>query len=116
MYSDHACCQTDRNEADLEDEVAATTHVAKHSIPPETSDTTPSNKRIKSATTNTAKDQKKKVAPTSDSSQGFEIEYICVCPPAEYRASEANTDDDDEDDEKPEACGGPKCVCNKPAT
>jgi len=39
-----------------------------------------------------------------------------VSPPSAYRDLEVSTDEDDEDDEKAEICGGPKCVCNKPAT
>jgi len=105
-----------RTEADLDDAIAPETQIAKGSERPETSDTSLSNKRPKNAFTKTAKDKEKEVASISKSSQGPEIEYICVCAPSEYRALEVDPDADDEDDEKAEACGGPKCVCNKPAT
>ena len=105
-----------RTEAHLSEEVAPTTQIVKGSKRPETSDSSLSNKRIKNASTKTATNKNTKAASISKSSQGPEIEYICVCPPSEYRALEVDPDADDEDDEKSEACGGPKCVCNKPAT
>jgi len=103
-------------EADLNDEMAPTTHIVKGSERPETGDSSLSNKRIKNASTKTATNKNTKAASISKSSQGPETEYICVCAPSEYRALEVDPDADDEDDAKAEACGGPKCVCNKPAT
>lgn len=103
-------------EAGLDDGIAPSAHVTKGSERPKTSDSSLNNRRINNASTKTVKDKRKQGASISKPSLGTEIEYICVCPPSEYRALEINTDVDDEDNEKAEACGGPKCVCKKPAT